>query len=242
MNKCFRKNTGAAPDLMREHKLDEWKTFMIEHEKNSPLQLINENFFIPIKRISITSIPTREQDVIALFNQLIAGGVIRGIRIMSTNERFTYYGLYKIVIEEPTSNHIYEKIKNPLGVSEEIVNEILEGLPHGFISRPKVLEYKYSLDGLIEDLESGIKNSNDIGLVIAWKAGEQYKKSFIIQSLLIEDNIQLRQYHGVTHKLFDISTNESVADLILLEDLILYLNDPEISYIDQEKYEEYRSL
>lgn len=238
MKKCFRKNTGSAPDLMREQKLDEWKTIMIEHEKTCPLQLINENFFIPLKRISITSIPTREQDVIALFNQLIAGGVIRGIRIMSTNERFTYDGLYKIVIEKPTSNHIYDKVKNPLGVSEENVIEILENSPDGFISYPKVLEYKYSLDGLIEDLESGIKNSNDIGLVIAWKAGELYKKSFFIESLLIEDNIQLRQYHGVTHRLLDISNNEIVADLILLEDLILYLNDPEKCYIEQEKYDE----
>lgn len=146
MKKCFRKNTGSAPDLMREQKLDEWKTIMIEHEKACPLELINENFFIPLKRISITSIPTREQDVIALFNQLIAGGVIRGIQIMSTNERFTYDGLYKIVIEEPTSNHIYDKVKNPLGVSEENVIEILDKSPNGFMSYPKVLEYKYSLD------------------------------------------------------------------------------------------------
>jgi hypothetical protein len=46
-------------------KIREWKTIMIEHAKICPLQLINENFFIPLKRISITSITTREQDVIA---------------------------------------------------------------------------------------------------------------------------------------------------------------------------------
>ncbi len=238
MKKCFRKNTGSAPDLMREQKLDDWKTIMLEHEKVSPLELNNENFFIPLKQISITSIPTREQDVIALFNQLIAGGVIRGIRIMSTNERFTYDGLYKIVIEEPTINHIYNKSTNPLGVSEENVSDILENAPQGFCSYPKVLEYKYSLDGLIEDLDSGLKNSNDIGLVIAWNSGELYKKSFYIESLLLEDNIQLRQYHGVTHRLFDISNNEFVADLILLEDLIQHLNDPEGCALNQEKYDE----
>lgn len=238
MKKCFRKNTGSAPDLMREQKLDEWKTIMLEHEKASPLELINDNFFIPLKQISITSTPTREQDVIALFNQLIAGGVIRGIRIMSTNERFTYDGLYKIVIEEPTENHVYNKTTNPLGVSEENVFDILEKTPQGFYSYPKVLEYKYSLNGLIEDLESGLKNSNDIGLIIAWNSGELYKKSFYIESLLIEDNIQLRQYHGVTHRLLDLSNNEVVADLILLEDLILYLNNPQECALQQEKYDE----
>lgn len=157
---------------------------------------------------------------------------------MSTNERFTYDGLYKIVIEEPTINHIYNKSTNPLGVSEENVSDILENAPQGFCSYPKVLEYKYSLDGLIEDLDSGLKNSNDIGLVIAWNSGELYKKSFYIESLLLEDNIQLRQYHGVTHRLFDISNNEFVADLILLEDLIQHLNDPEGCALNQEKYDE----
>lgn len=79
--------TGVRGDLLRESQVDNWKEEMEKHEQQSPLQLVNENFFIPMRRIAITSTPTREQDVIALFNQLIAGGVIRGIRIMSTNER-----------------------------------------------------------------------------------------------------------------------------------------------------------
>ena len=82
--------TGAINDLGREAAVEEWKDEMIGHESAYPLEIKNQNFFIPTKKISITSVPTREQDVIALFNQLIAGGVIRGIRIMSTNERFTY--------------------------------------------------------------------------------------------------------------------------------------------------------
>lgn len=86
--KCFKRNSGASPDLMREQELAEWKNIMADHELAAPLTLTNENFFVPTKQISMTSIPTREQDVIALFNQLIAGGVIRGIKIMSTNERF----------------------------------------------------------------------------------------------------------------------------------------------------------
>lgn len=236
MKRCYRKNSGTAPDLLREHQLDEWKTLMVEHESTHPLQLENENFFLPLKRISITSVPTREQDVIALFNQLLAGGVIRGIRIMSTNERFTYDGLYKIVIEEPTSHHIYNKHSNPLGVTEETVAEIMQAANGSFVSRPKVLEYKYSLDGLIEDLENGVKNSNDIALVVAWNAGEMFKKSFCIESLLIEGNVSQRQYHGVTHRLIDTSNNEFVSDLILLEDLLLYLNNPQQCSVEQEKY------
>lgn len=235
---CFKKNTGAAPDLIREKKVSEWKEQMVEHEKNHPLQLENDNFFKPLHRISITSMPTREQDVIALFNQLIAGGVIRGIRIMATNERSTYDGLYRIVIEEPTENHIYDKEKNPLGIDEEIVERFKENSEDGFVSEPNVLEYKFSLDGLVEDVENGLKNTNDIGLVVAWEAGELYKRNYYIESLLLEENISLRSYHGVTHRLRDISTSEYVSELILLKDLILYLCDCNKCIELQEKYDE----
>lgn len=239
MRKCFKRNTGASEDLMRQQKLDDWKNIMLQHESKNPLILINDNFFLPLRKISITSVPTREQDVIALFNQLIAGGVIRGIQIMSTNERFTYDGLYKVSIEKPEENHIYDKVANPLGIEKEIVEEIINNYPQGFHSHPKVLEYKFSLDGLIEDIESGVKNSNDIGLVVAWEVGELYKEKFYIMSMLIEENINQRQYHGVTHRLYDISTNEVVADLILLSDLIEYLNNQETCIIKQEElYEE----
>ncbi|MGF7144827.1 hypothetical protein HNQ56_003260 [Anaerotaenia torta] len=237
--RCFRKNTGATPDdLMRQQRLDDWKVDMKAHENAKPLVFENENFFLPMKRVSITSEPTREQDVIALFNQLLAGGVIRGIKIMSTNERFTYDGLYHIIIDPPIDNHVFNDVKNPLGILKETLGELNEEYPEGICSEPKVLEYKFSLDGLIEDIESGIKNSNDINLVIAWEAGDLYKEKFYITSLLLDENIYMRQYHGVTHKLLDVTTSQVVCDLILLKDLIKYLNDPESCKIEQEEYDE----
>jgi len=238
VQKCFRKNSGVLPDLMREKALDDWKKVMNNHEQENPLILDNPNFFLPIKKISMTSVPTREQDVIALFNQLLAGGVIRGVKIMSTNERFTYDGLFHIAIEPPFENQIYNVEKNPLGIVGDIVEDIKEKFPDGFYSDPKVLEYKYSLDGLIEDIESGLKNTNDINLVIAWEAGESYKENFFIMSMLIDENLDLRQYHGATHRLFDINTNEMVCELILLKDLIEFLNNPKESLVNQQQYEE----
>lgn len=238
VQKCFRKNTGVAPDLIREKALDDWKDLMNNHEQSNPLILDNPNFFLPINQISMTSIPTREQDVIALFNQLLAGGVIRGIKIMSTNERFTYDGLFHIAIVPPFENHIFNIDTNPLGINEDTIDDLKVKFPDGFYSAPKVLEYKYSLDGLIEDIENGLKNTNDINLVVAWEAGELYKENFYIISMLLEDNLNLRQYHGATHRLFDVNTNEMVCELILLKDLISFLNSPEESVKLQEDYEE----
>ncbi|HEX5339118.1 MAG TPA: hypothetical protein VFW53_11835 [Gallionella sp.] len=61
-------NTGVAPDLLREQKISEWKAEMLSHEQSMPLIITSPHFFLPTQKISITSAPTREQDVIALFN------------------------------------------------------------------------------------------------------------------------------------------------------------------------------
>ena len=109
-------NTGVAPDLLREHEIQTWKAEMEEHEKTAPLAITNKNFFLPISRISIVSVPSREQDVIALFHQVIAGGIIRGIKVMATNERLTYDGLFRISFDLEISQYLYDEQKNPLGL------------------------------------------------------------------------------------------------------------------------------
>ncbi len=145
---CFKANTGAAPDLRRQMVLSEWKDEMTQHEQDCPLNLENPNFFDPVKKIAITSVPTREQDVIALFNQLIAGGVVRGIRIMSTNERTTYDSLFKIVLSKNRDLQLFDKTHNPLGVSEDVLDQMLQDKEE-LVSGPQVLEYKFSVDGLM---------------------------------------------------------------------------------------------
>jgi hypothetical protein len=233
---CMRPNTGAPNDLQRRQAVASWKELMKDHEEKHPLQIENEHFFLPTKKISLTSEPTREQDVIALFHQLLAGGVIRGVSIMSTNERFTYDGLYHIRIEEPTQFHIYDNETNPLGVLKTVIDEY--ELP--FISHPEILEYKFSLDALIEDISTGDKNSNEIGLVVVWKTGKNYKDNFHITSLLDQDNLSERKYHGVTHVVTNLQTNQTEMDLIVLSELLKYLNDPEETQIQQKKkYDEF---
>lgn len=230
MRDKLRPITGAAPDLIRQKEINEWKNKFIEYEKTNKLEIKNENFFLPSKRISITSQPSREQDVIALFNQLLAGGVIRGVKIMATDERFTYDGLYKIAFEPPASNHIYDKGSNPLGVLKEVADS-----HESFESEPKVLEYKKSFDGLIENIEGDSKNSNDIGLVVVWETGEYFRELYSFTSLIDENNLNLRQYHGVTHIVTNLQTGQREMDLIVLSELIDYLNDPTAAQAFQKK-------
>jgi len=226
-------NTGVAPDLVRELAISDWKKEMLAHEGNAPLLLKSPHFFIPIERVSITSAPTREQDVIALFHQLIAGGVIRGISAMSTNERFTYDGLFRISFDLSPGMYSYDSDKNPLGVPNELAQSL-----NGKVTDPRVLEYKFCLDGLVEDVDSQDKNIKDIDLCIIWSTGDLYKERYGIVSLLLPENADQRQYHGVTHVLTDLESGAKLCDLIVLSELIEHLNDSETSAKNQrEKYE-----
>ncbi|MNE74118.1 hypothetical protein D3C80_1701710 [compost metagenome] len=152
---------------------------------------------------------------------------------MSTNERFTYDGLFKISFDLPANIYTYDDIKNPLGVSAEVANAL-----HGKVTDPRVLEYKFCLDGLVEDFDSQDKNIKDIDLCIVWSTGELYKERYGICSLLVPENYDQRQYHGVTHTLTDIETGGKHCDLIVLSELIESLNQPAETAVKQrEKYD-----
>lgn len=234
---CLRSEDVKKTPLLQGDKVASWKKHLEAHEENSPLLLKNDNFFLPLNEISITAEPSREQDVIALFNQLVAGGVIRGIKVVGTNEIMTYDGAYRIRVGPLFDAHRYDSVTNPLGIVSGKLDEFEEAKPGGFLSSDiKVLEYKYSLDGLIADITTGDKKAADIDLVIAWEAGLEYKKYYDIRSYLLEDALEDRQYHGVTHALHDEHGNH-VMDAILLRDLISFLNDPESERSQQELYE-----
>lgn len=121
---CLKSDDVKRNSLLAGDKVSDWKKGLEEKEKESPLLLQNENFFLPINEISVTSEPSREQDVIALFNQLVAGGVIRGIKIVGTHESMTYDGAYRVRMGPDFEAHRYNEETNPLGVEDPVVNEI----------------------------------------------------------------------------------------------------------------------
>jgi len=211
----LRSDTGAKPIISTQIDLHNWIKEQEKHEEDKPLNLNNPFFFNPVNEISISSMPKSEQDVIVLFNQLIAGGVIRGFKLLATSQYATYDGLFKYYINEPAENHTYDKKKNPLGVQEL-------GLPLGTISNPNVLEYKYNLDALFQEFENEEKFEKDINLAIAWDLGTSWKRNYEITSLLDLDNLHHRQFHGITHILH---SNTSRFNLIILKELIEYLLD-----------------
>ena len=213
--RLLKSDSGTKPDITKEIELHDWVKAQELHEVENPLVLNNKNFFAPINEISITSEPQSEQDVIVLFNQLIAGGVIRGINLLATSQIKQYDGVYKYVVKEPLSNHEFDKKDNPLGVQKFHFQQ-------EHVSPPKILEYKYNIDALIHEFENEDKSEKDIHLAVAWEMGSEWKKKYEAVSLLDLDNLHQRDFHGLTHILDSGTTKFHV---VILKELMDYLND-----------------
>lgn len=217
--KLLKKETGAPPDIVGLKNIHDWIKEQEEHEKNNPLLITRQDVFLPTREPAITSKPSSEQDVIALFNQLLAGGVIRGVKLMATNQHQQYDGIYRFRLIKPFDNHRYDEDKNPLGLLET-------SLKQEFISAPGIIEYKYSFDGLIEEIEKGDKNERDIQLLVVWEMGTKWPIRYQITPLLHFGNLQHRYFHGGTHIVKNSMTGDTVFPLIMLSELIDYINDP----------------
>ncbi len=223
----LKKDTGSTVDLGASRELHDWISTQEAFAFANPLRIKNENFFLPLKKISILSKPQREQDVIVLFNQLIAGGVIRGIRIMSTSQHDQYDSLCRIVIEEPLVNHEYDQHTNPLGIKTTGLKAVE--------SEPWVLEYKLNLDSLLHEFATEKKVEKDIKLVVCWEAGSDWKENYKVTSLLLPENIHHRPFHGATHLVSQAMTGTNAFFMVVLRDLVEYLNDPKGSVKSQQE-------
>lgn len=191
------------------------------HEEEKPLIINNEAFFLPTKRISISSTPQVEQDVVVLFNQLLAGGVIRSIELLASSGRNEYDGVFRIKVNPPAENHHFNLQDNPLGVNIE------RPITFGKQTAPQFLEYKYNFDSLIQDFDNEDKHPRDIGLAVVWTMGsKKWQERFQVISYLLPLYRDRRPYHGLTHEVFDsASSSQRVFYCIVLEELIQYLND-----------------
>jgi len=220
---------GGAKIFDDELNIDKWIKQQEEHEKERPLIISGTGLFKPKYELPIRSEPMVEQDVVALFNQMLSSGVIRGIQLISSSQFKQYDGLYRIYMTQPNNDFVLCE-DNPLGIDAEhfIGKEILE-------TPVKVLEYKYSLDGLVEEFQSEVKAPEHVSLVVAWRIGDKWKEMFDITSYLDSNNVHQRQIHGTTHSFTHSMSGMHAFEAIILEDLISYLHNPENEIRQQQQ-------
>ena len=219
-------NTQHAHEDAKQKILAEWIQEQTVFQKENPLHLKSKHFFKPTNEISINSVPQKEQDVIALFNQLIAGGVIRSIKLLATSQTMQYDGILEYVNGSSEEIFGFHEDKNPLGLEPDNLKD--------FTAQPQILEYKHNLDFLIQDFDNEEKRPDEISLAICWELGNNWRNEFTCTSLLLNDNIPHRRYHGLTHRL---CSNTSQIDVIVLSELIEYLEEPDMA--KRKQYELY---
>jgi hypothetical protein len=225
----LRRNTGA-PALVQAMKLETWIDKQKEYEKTHPLLIKGKGLFAPEEELPIRSMPLVEQDVVALFNQMLSSGVIRGIQLLSSSQFNQYDGLYRIHMDPPFEKFIRGD-ENPLGVDKDR----FAGVDSTMVSPVSVLEYKYSLDALIEELGTGQKNAEEIGLVVCWEMGDKWRGQFDALSFLDSDHVHLREFHGFTHHLSHSASGLPAFPVIALRDLVSFLIDGEAEIKEQKQ-------
>jgi hypothetical protein len=211
---------GIAKLFGDELNLDTWIRDQEDHEGNYALSITGKGLFLPSEELPIRSEPLVEQDVVALFNQMLSSGLIRGVQLIASSQYKQYDGLFRVKMEQPFDKFVLG-VENPLGVDEEI------SAGHGSVmSSVKVLEYKYNLDGLIEEIQQEIKSTTDISLLIAWELGNKWSQIFDMTSFLDGIHGHHRMIHGTTHRFTHSISGLAAFDAIILKDLVNYLRCP----------------
>lgn len=218
---------GVAKIFDDELRIDQWIKEQEKHETEHALVIKGAGLFMPSEELPIRSEPRVEQDVVAVFNQMLSSGLVRGIQLISSSQYNQYDGLYRVRMSPPFDKFI-RSLANPLGIDSEFFTKdtIYE-------TTVKVLEYKYNLDGLIEELQSGVKDAKDIGLAVAWDLGLKWKEMFDATCLLDEETTHHRQIHGTTHSFSHSMSGAHAFEVIILQDLVHFLQDPEAEMTKQ---------
>jgi hypothetical protein len=213
-------STRTAPDK----ELHEYKKAQEQYRDENPL-IVNWQH----GRSFVTALPQQEQDVIALFHQMIGGSLLKGYRFYATSQSDRYDSLYFLEYDE-RDDVKFDSDRNPLGVGHDFHPP--------YSSHPKVLEYKYDFDALVRDVDKEIKYAKHIDLVVCWTADKQFKERYYLNSLLIGDEGTGRENFGATHQAFPTGSNQPDFEVLILEDLVRFLRDPDSEIARQkQKYD-----
>jgi hypothetical protein len=137
--------------------------------------------------------PQYENDVIALFSELLARDYIRGFEILSVSSGAQYDGVVNYRFTRNPEKLFYHPENNPLGIPKAHIakTDLLS----------KNLEFKKSLLDLINDFDEETKSPQKVRFVVTWDEGDTSGSGFDITKLLEGDNYELRSFHGETHQL-----------------------------------------
>ena len=205
----LRPDTGTA-QMLPDRELQNWMREQVDWRRHEALKV-----FPMFKGLSLVSNPREEQDVVALFHELAACGVLRGYNFLSATCNDRYDALFELNYEDEAI--YFDGDQQPLGVSREI--------PIPFQSATEVLEFKYDLDGLARDFDKQVKFPNHIGLAVCWKVTVESMAKLELRPLLVDSAGDIRQHYGATHTAYLVGNEQPAFEVVVLQDLVIFLAD-----------------
>jgi hypothetical protein len=161
--------------------------------------------------ISFQTEPQCEQDVIALFSELVGIGVLRQFKPVFFSG-FDFYDSFFDYVPSDASQIVKERLPG----EGEIDPRDASG----------VAEFKFHGDWLLDDLVSGVKRWEDMKFLVCWSVGKEIsQKGGDEISFQIADDSTDRQFHGVTHVATLQSAGSRSIFVISLSDLLARLAD-----------------
>ena len=216
----YLRSDSGAEAIAPDRELYDWKKAQERFRDENPLSLDLSGH-----KLSLLSTPRQEQDVVGLFHELIGANILKGFKFFGTSMSDRYDSLFMMDYLESESIR-FQRDGGRLGIDRNF--------PVGK-TEPKVLEYKFDLDGLIADFEKEEKFVKHIDFVVCWKAGEAFKQKFSLDPLLVGDEGSSRQIYGSTHKAYTDASTVPVFEVLVLEDLIRWFQDPETEEARQKQ-------
>ena len=201
---------AEGSDRRVEAALENWKFDSRTHQAESPLP------DWPGKTLKITSIPRQEQDVIALFHELLGAQAILGFEVLSTNQHSRYDSLaWTKLSHEEQERAVFHAENCPWGVDRSMAEE--------WTTSPIIqsIEYKTNLMNLVGDLRAGRKSLDGMDLAIAWTSGDSFEQratDFNLAKLEFPRDLALRRFPGQTHELRE-AAGQAVLAVMLLDEL-----------------------
>ncbi|TET39638.1 MAG: hypothetical protein E3J65_03595 [Dehalococcoidia bacterium] len=200
-----------APRVRREEeevKLEDLQNWAIQ--KGSELNL-------PSPPVALLKTPREEQDVVALFFNLLGSRHIKGYKFYATliSQQYDGVGYFEV---EKAADVLYDAQSNPLGIPEERFGResIRRSTTRNFI------EFKMSTDDLIRDIQKGDKQLRDIKWLVCWTKGNRHTTEGItIDEILDEHQRGHREFYGVTDIMRDASG--ATVHVIRLEKVVQIL-------------------
>lgn len=163
---------------------------------------------LKISMLSFKKEPKYEQDVIALFFELLGREYIKGFEFLSVSSGSQYDAVVNYCYTKDKEKLIYHPVNNCLGIPKAAVgkSDLIK----------KNLEFKVSLGDLIRDFANDSKNPINTRFAVTWDEGDIDKLDYFeIVDLLKGDNYEKRRFHGETHQLVYPPSTQSMPVIML---------------------------